>query len=87
LLPDFARINRTSKIDSFLGKLSFPIYLIHFLVIQIATTLQMLVFSRSNSYLTCLVTLISSFLFSILANKYLLDPIDEVRARLKSKVN
>ncbi len=85
LIPELARINRVSKIDALLGKLSFPVYLIHFLVIQVFTSLQMFLFSRSNSYLTCLVTLILSIFLSVLANRYLLDPIDAVRARFKSR--
>lgn len=85
LLPDLAKVNQSSKIDAFLGKLSFPVYLIHFLVIQIVTSLQELLFSRSNSYLTCLVTLVLSIVFSILVNRFFLDPIDMYRTRFKSK--
>lgn len=86
LLPELARVNRLSKLDVFLGKLSFPVYLIHFLIIQIVTSLEEIIFSGSNSYLTCVATLILSIVFSILVNRFFLEPIDVIRARFKSKV-
>lgn len=87
LLPRLASLNRLSRFDSFLGKLSFPIYLFHFVVIQVVTSLEEYLFSKSNSYLTCLVTVVTSLILSVLSIRYFLDPIDRFRARFKSKAH
>ncbi len=81
-IPFIFHSSRNSKIDRAIGELSYPIYIIHISIIWI-------LYYFFNSYmeilnkkqLLCVPVIILSILFSILINKYIQRPIDNMRRR------
>lgn len=80
LLPLFFKLTKNNKFDRAIGELSYPVYICHFLIIDLFTHLTKL----NHQYLG-LVASIISILVSILISKFILNPIDKHRqSRLNS---
>jgi peptidoglycan/LPS O-acetylase OafA/YrhL len=73
-LPFIFNLFKNNKLDRFIGELSFPVYICHFLIINIFTHLTKL----PHQFLG-LSTTIFSILISILILKFIINPIDNYR--------
>ncbi len=74
LLPLFFKLTKNIKLDSLIGELSYPIYICHFLIIDMITHLTKL----DHQYLGLTASIIS-ILISILISKFILNPINKHR--------
>lgn len=74
VIPYLFFITKNNRIDKFIGELSYPIYLIHMLVIAILSRFS---FESYLSETACIV----SVLFSILLIKYIEEPIEVFRQK------
>ena len=74
-IPIIFKLTKDNKIDKFLGDLSFPIYICHILIINIA---REFIFTNKFLYLTIVVLL--TVLFSIILLK-ISNPIEKFRAK------
>lgn len=71
---------KDTKIDRYIGELSYPVYIIHIFVI-------MLVSKISNSINLSLLTIVVSILFSMILNKYIQERVEKIRIKnLKEKI-
>lgn len=78
-IPFIFNLFKTNKIDRFIGELSYPVYICHFLIIDILTHFTAL----PNQFLG-ITTAISSIIFSILVLQFIIKPIDNFRqSRIK----
>ena len=78
-IPLIFNLFKNSKIDRFIGELSFPVYICHFLIIDIFTHFT----SLPHQFLGLTVAIIS-IIFSILLSKFIIKPIDHYRqSRIK----
>jgi len=73
-IPFIFNLFKNNKIDRFIGELSFPVYICHFLIIDIFTHFTNL----SHQYLGLIVTVIS-IISSIFIIKIIIKPIDHYR--------
>lgn len=81
-IPFIFNLLKNNKIDRFIGELSFPIYISHFLIIDILTH-----FTNIPHVFLGLVTTIISIIFSILILIFFIKPIDRLRQnRVNMKV-
>lgn len=79
-IPFIFNLFKNNKIDRFIGELSFPVYISHFLIIDTLTH-----FTTLNHQYLGLVTAIISIIFSIFLIKLIIHPIDSFRqSRLKN---
>lgn len=84
-IPFIFKLTKNYRIDRWIGELSYPMYISHFLLIKIASIL-IAKYHLSNSNLT-LLTLALTLLFSYGMIELLGKPIERYRAkRLKNKV-
>jgi peptidoglycan/LPS O-acetylase OafA/YrhL len=75
-------VTSKSKTDKFLGDLSYPIYIIHFLIIAVSRE-----FNITSVELRLVFIILLSILISYILNK-ILNPIEKYRkVRLSNKVN
>ena len=80
-IPFIFNLFKNNKIDRFIGELSFPVYISHFLIIDILTHFTTL----SHQFLG-LATTIISILFSVIILKFIINPINLFRqSRIKTK--
>lgn len=78
-IPIIFNLFKNNKIDRFIGELSFPVYISHFLIIDILTH-----FTNLNHQYLGITTTIISIIFSIFLLKLVIKPIDRIRqSRLK----
>lgn len=78
-IPFIFNLFKHNKIDRFIGELSFPVYICHFLIIDIFTHFTNL----PHQFLSLTVTVVS-IIFSILILELLVKPIDHYRqSRIK----
>jgi peptidoglycan/LPS O-acetylase OafA/YrhL len=78
-IPFIFNLFKSNKIDRFIGELSFPVYICHFLVIDILTHFT----NVSHQHLGLIVTTIS-IIFSILLLQLIINPINRFRqSRIK----
>ena len=81
-IPVIFRLTSKSKTDKFLGDLSYPIYIIHFLIIAVSRE-----FNITSVELRLVFIILLSILISYILNK-ILNPIEKYRkVRLSNKVN
>tara|TARA_X000000950_G_scaffold233644_1_gene283244 strand:+ start:94 stop:537 length:444 start_codon:yes stop_codon:yes gene_type:complete len=81
-IPVIFSITSKLKLDKFLGDLSYPIYIIHFLIIAVARE-----FSFINLEFRLAFIILSSILISFVLNS-ILNPIEKFRkVRLSNKAN
>ena len=81
-IPVIFRLTSKSKTDKFLGDLSYPIYIIHFLIIAVSRE-----FNIMSGELRLVFIILLSILISYILNK-ILNPIEKYRKiRLSNKVN
>lgn len=81
-IPFIFNLFQKNKIDRFIGELSYPIYLSHFLVIDILTH-----FTNLNHQNLGITTAIISIIFSIILIKLIINPIDRFRqSRLNVRI-
>lgn len=79
-IPFIFKLFKNNKIDRFTGELSFPVYISHFLIIDIFTHFTNL----PHQYLG-ITTTFTSIIFSILIVKFIINPINNYRqSRIKS---
>jgi peptidoglycan/LPS O-acetylase OafA/YrhL len=74
LLPLFFKLSKNIKLDSLIGELSYPVYICHFLIIDIITHLT----NFNHQYLGLLATIIAISV-SFLIIKLVLNPINNFR--------
>jgi peptidoglycan/LPS O-acetylase OafA/YrhL len=74
LLPFLFRLSKSSKLDRFIGELSYPVYISHFLVMGVVDF-----FFRAGSIYEFPVTSFLSILFSIILFYSIVKPIDRFR--------
>lgn len=78
-IPFIFNLFKNSKIDRFIGELSFPVYICHFLIIDILTH-----FTNLPHQLLGLTTAIISIILSILILQFIINPINQFRqSRIK----
>jgi peptidoglycan/LPS O-acetylase OafA/YrhL len=78
-IPFIFNLFKNNKIDRFIGELSYPVYICHFLIINILTH-----FTPLPHQILGLTTAIIAIIFSILLLKLIIQPIDRFRqSRLK----
>ena len=81
-IPVIFRLTSKSKIDKFLGDLSYPLYIIHILIIAVSRE-----FNITSVELRVVFIILLSILISYILNK-ILNPIEKYRkVRLSNKVN
>jgi len=81
-IPVIFRITSKSKLDKFLGDLSYPIYIIHFLIIAVSRE-----FNITSGELRLAFIILLSIIISFVLNR-ILNPIEKYRkVRLSNKVN
>lgn len=73
-IPFIFNLFKNNKIDRFIGELSFPVYISHFLIIDILTH-----FTALPHQFLGLTTTIFSILFSIIILKFIINPINLFR--------
>lgn len=79
-IPFIFKLSKNNKIDRFTGELSFPVYISHFLIIDILTH-----FTNLPHQFLGLTTSIVSILLSILILKLIINPINNFRqSRVKT---
>ena len=76
LLPFVFKLTKRIKIDRFVGELSYPVYISHFLVIDFLTH-----FTPINHSFLSLVATIVSILLSIILLQFIMKPIDKIRQK------
>jgi len=74
-LPLIFTITKFSAIDSFIGKLSYPVYIMHLLILKLISNLGL---TQATNFRSALVIFISLYI-SYLAIKYIDNPIDKLR--------
>jgi len=80
-IPFIFNLFKNNKIDRFIGELSFPVYISHFLIIDILTH-----FTSLPQQFLGLTTAVFSILFSIIILKFIINPINRFRqSRIKIK--
>jgi peptidoglycan/LPS O-acetylase OafA/YrhL len=84
VLPISAKMNRASKVDSYLGQLSYPIYVVHILVIQIFTYYVGDLHENKNEIVQVLMVILFS---GVLILKFIVDPIEKYRKRFGRLTN
>jgi len=81
-IPFIFNLFKNNKIDRFIGELSFPVYLSHFLIIDIFTH-----FTNLPHQFLGLSTTVVSIIFSILILKIIIDPINNFRqSRIRKNI-
>ncbi|MFA5532013.1 MAG: acyltransferase [Candidatus Shapirobacteria bacterium] len=81
-IPFIFNLFKKNKIDRFIGELSFPVYISHFLIIDTLTH-----YTKLNHQYLGLTTAIISIVFSIILIKLIIHPIDHFRqSRLNAKI-
>ena len=84
LLPIIFNFTKSNKFDRFIGELSYPLYVVHILVINIANS----VFGESiNESYYFIFVLVVSILASIILNLMIQNKIDNYRSKIKGAVN
>lgn len=73
-IPFIFKLFKNNKIDRFIGELSFPVYISHFLIIDILTH-----FTKLDHQYLGLITTAISIIFSILILKLVINPINTFR--------
>jgi len=73
-IPFIFKLFKNSKVDRFIGELSFPVYISHFLIIDTLTH-----FTNLPHQFLSVTTTIISILFSILLLRFIIDPINRFR--------
>jgi peptidoglycan/LPS O-acetylase OafA/YrhL len=73
-IPFIFNLFKNNKVDRFIGELSFPVYVSHFLIIDILTH-----FTKLPHQFLGLSTTIISIIFSILILKFIINPINTFR--------
>ena len=83
LLPIIFNFTKSNKFDRFIGELSYPLYVVHIFIINIAD----IIFGKfvSNNYYSIFVLLIS-VLASIVLNSTIQKKIDDYRSKIKGTV-
>jgi peptidoglycan/LPS O-acetylase OafA/YrhL len=76
MLPFIFNLTKNIKIDRFIGELSYPVYISHFLVIDFLTH-----FTPINHSLLSLIATIISILLSIMLLQFIMKPIDKIRQK------
>ena len=78
ILPFLFLRTKTSRIDRYIGELSYPVYIIHIAVLLILTPILKNAGLESVLGLICV---LCSVLMSVLINRYLVEPIEAFRQR------
>lgn len=76
LLPFIFKLTKNNKKDKFIGELSYPVYISHFLIIDFLTH-----FTQINHYYLSLIASIVSIILSILLLQFVMKPIDKIRQK------
>lgn len=82
-IPFIFKLFSKNKIDKFIGELSFPVYICHFLIIDTLTH-----FTNLPHQFLGLVTAIISIIFSVFILQFIINPINHFRqSRIKKSVS
>ena len=81
-IPFVFLYTKSSVIDNFIGKLSYPVYIMHFLVIKLFSNTKL--FSNISNLRTILIIIVTLFV-SYFAVKFVDDPIDKFRQKRLKK--
>lgn len=77
-IPFIYKASYTNRIDSFIGSLSYPIYITHFLIIKIVVNLSLF---QYNSNIKTLFVLFVTLVLSIILVKFIENPINSIRQK------
>ena len=82
-IPYIFQLTKKSKLDNRIGDLSYPIYIVHMLIIYITTLLiSYFEWQIHRGWVVLIVTIIVSYLLV----RFIADPVEKIRqARVKSK--
>ncbi len=80
-LPFIFSLTKNNKLDRFIGELSYPIFISHLIFVKILLSLPHPKIPLFNSVIVAITTI----LFSILVVKFIQQPIDRFRHRLRVK--
>ena len=82
-IPYIFQLTKKSKLDNRIGDLSYPIYIVHMLIIYITTLLiSYFEWQINRGWLVLIVTIVASYLLV----RFIADPVEKIRqARVKSK--
>jgi len=81
-IPFVFLYTKSSVIDNFIGKLSYPVYIMHFLVIKLFSNAKL--FSNNSNLRTILIVIVTLFV-SYFAVKLVDDPINKFRQKRLKK--
>lgn len=82
LLPFLFLSSKESRLDRWIGDLSYPVYIVHILVNNIVNPLLIIPWQVGNNWQSLLVLSVS-VLWGILLNKLVLYPIEKNRSKMK----
>lgn len=86
LLPWVFYFSKDNKSDRRIGELSYPIYITHILVLNIFQLSYFSIFQKHLMFLSVVIIVISTG-FSLLLNRYIQHPIDQIRAARVRSMN
>jgi peptidoglycan/LPS O-acetylase OafA/YrhL len=84
LLPFTFLFSQRSRIDRWIGDLSYPVYIVQLLAIQLVQYLTFGIDLLDFHYMVSLNSVITSILLAILLNKLISDPVEKLRERFRS---
>lgn len=85
-LPALFAFQRRSKLDRWIGELSYPIYINHWLMIPVGAYL-MDQWGLGGEQQNAAFTTLLSVLFAVLLNLFVSDPLERLRARIRGRSN
>ena len=80
-LPFLFEFSKCYNLDRKIGELSYPVYLLHILVIDILFDFETYFYGGTNSFLTFLLCVPICIMFSIFVNRFIARPVDEFRKK------
>jgi peptidoglycan/LPS O-acetylase OafA/YrhL len=84
LLPFAFIFSQRNRTDRWIGDLSYPIYIVHMLAIELVRYLTIGIDLLDFHYMISLNSVITSILFAILLNKLIGRPVEKLRERFRS---